>query len=112
MSALTDIWHAVHAIIFSADTITLVIGIVVVLAAGFMMETFNSIVSSTVLALIGFALLGFIRAVTLGKQDFTAYAHTDWHSFLAMPMLTLVAYVVLFGVLIAVVHFIRSAINR
>jgi len=29
-----------------------------------------------------------------------------------LPMMTLVAYAVLFGVLIAVVHFIRSAINR
>ncbi len=112
MSALTDIWHAIHAIVFSADTITLVLGVVVILAAGFMMESFNSIVSSTVLGLIGFALLGFIRAVTLGKQDFSTFANTDWHSFLAMPMLTLVAYVVLFGVLISVVHFIRSAINR
>lgn len=112
MSALTDIWHAIHAIVFSADTIALVLGVIVVLAAGFMMESFNSIVSSTVLALVGFALLGFIRAVTLGKQDFTAYAQSDWHNFLAMPMLTLVAYAVLFGVLITVVHIIRSAINR
>jgi len=112
MSALMEIWHAVQGIVTSADTITLVIGVVVLLAAGFMMQSFNAIVSATVLALVGFALVGFIRAVTMGGQNFSAYAHTDWHNFLALPMLTLVAYAALFAVLIAVVHFVRSAVLR
>jgi hypothetical protein len=112
MSALTDIWHAIHAIVMSADTITLVIGVVVVLAAGFMMQAFGSIISATVMSLIAFAVIGYVRAITLGKMDAVPYITTEWHNFLALPMMTLVAYAVLFGVLIAVVHFIRSAINR
>ncbi len=112
MSALTEIWNAIHAIVMSADMITLGIAIVVVLVAGFVMEGFNSIISATLVALIGFALLGYVRAVTLGKQEAVAFANTDWHNFLGLPMITLVAYAVLFAVLIAVVHFVRSAVLR
>lgn len=112
MSALTEIWHAIHAIITSADPITLGIAIVVALAAGFVMEGFNSIITTTVAALVGFAALGYVRAVTLGKQEAVAYAHTDWHNFLGLSMMTLVAYAVIFAVLIAIVHFVRSAVLR
>jgi hypothetical protein len=53
-----------------------------------------------------------VRAVTLGKQDLTAYAHTGWHDVLGLQMITLLAYFVLFAVLIAAVHLIRSAVLR
>jgi len=112
MSALTDIWHTIQGIATTADTITLVFAVVVVLAAGFAMSSFQSIISATVLSLIIFALLGYGRAVTVGGHDPAAYLTTDWHNFLAMPMLTLVAYAVLFGVLIAIVNFVRSAVSR
>ena len=112
MSALLDIWHTVQDIITHADWITLVIIAVVAIAGGFAIQSFNSILSATVLALIGFVLLVFVRAVTLGKQDFTAYAHTGWHDILALPMISLIAYAVIFFVLIAVANLIRSVVLR
>jgi hypothetical protein len=112
MSALLDIWHTIQGIVTHADWITLVIIAVVAIVGGFAIQSFNSILSATVLGLVGFVLLVFVRAVTLGKQDLTAYAHTGWHDILALPMIMLLAYFILFAVLIAAVHLIRSAVLR
>lgn len=111
MSALLDIWHSIHAIVTAADYWSLGIAVVVILAAGFMIEGLAAVVGATFWSLIAFALLGYIKAVTVGGQNFTAYAQTDWHKFLALDMLTLVAYAVIFAVLIAVVNLIRSAVR-
>jgi hypothetical protein len=111
MSALMDVWHAIQAVVTSADYITLGIAVVVVLVAGFTIERLGSLVSATVLALIVFAALEFVRAVAIGHQDAMAFATTDWHAFVDLRMLTFVAYFVVFGVLIALVNVIRSAIR-
>jgi len=112
MSALLDIWHTIQGIMTHADWITLAIIAVVAIVGGFAIQGLNSILSATVLGLVGFVLLVFLRAVTLGKQDFTAYAHTGWHDVLGLQMMTLIAYFVIFAVLIGVVHLIRSAVLR
>jgi hypothetical protein len=112
MSALLDIWHTIQGILTHADWITLAIIAVVAIAAGFAIQGLNSILGATVLGLVGFVLLVFVRAVTLGKQDFTAYANTGWHDILGVQMMTLLSYFVIFAVLIGVVHLIRSAVFR
>lgn len=110
MSVLNDIWHSMHGIVASADVVTLVIMAVIALGAGFMMQSFGSIVTTTFVALLAFALAGYVRAVTAGGQNAAAYAQTDWHGFLGLQMLTLVAYALTFAVVIAVVHFVRSLV--
>ena len=112
MSALLDIWHTIQGIMTHADWITLAMIAVVAVAAGFAIQSLNSVLSATVLGLVGFALLVFVRTVTLGKQDLTAYAHTGWHDILALPMITFFAYFIIFAVLIGVVHVIRSVVIR
>ncbi len=112
MSFITDLWNSIHAIATSADAITLVIAVVIVLAAGYMLESLNGLITTTVLALLAFALAGYVRAVTVGGQNASAYATTDWHNFLALPMLTLLSYAVAFAVVIAVVHLVRTLIAR
>jgi hypothetical protein len=112
MTALLDIWHTIQGILTHADWITLVIIAVIALAGGFAIQGLNSILGATVLGLVGFVLLVYVRAVTLGKQDFTAYAHTGWHDILGVPMMMMLSYFVLFAVLIGVVHLIRSAVFR
>ena len=112
MSFLMDIWNAVHAILTSSDVMTLVIMAVIALGAGIMMQSMGSVVSTTLIALIAFALVEYVLAITVGKQNAAAYAHTDWLAFQALHMLTLLAYALLFGVVIAVAHGIRSAIGR
>lgn len=112
MSAFIDIWHTIQGIVTHADWITLAIIALVAIAGGFAIQSLNSILSATVLALAGFVGLVYLRAVTMGHQDFTAYAHTGWHDILGLQMMTLIAYFVFFAVLIAAVHLIRSAVFR
>jgi hypothetical protein len=112
MSIIMDIWRTVHGIITSADTITLVIMAVIALGAGFMMQSLGAIITTTFVALLAFSLATYVRAVVAGHQNAAAFAQTDWHYFLGLQMLTLVAYALTFGVIIAVVHFARSLIQR
>jgi len=112
MSAFWDIWNAVRGIVTSADMITLGLAVVVILAAGFMMSGMEAIVNTTVIALLAFALLGYARMVTIGKQNAVAYATTDWHNFLGLPMISLIAYVLTFAIGIAVVNLVKNLVVR
>ena len=112
MSFLMDIWHAVQGIVTTSGLMTLIIMAVIALGAGVMMQSFGSVVSTTVIALIAFALVEYAVAVTIGKQNAAAYAHTDWQAFQSLHMLQLLAYALLFAVVIAVAHAARSLISR
>jgi hypothetical protein len=112
MSVIMDIWHTVNGIVMSADMITLVIMAVVALGAGFMMQSLSAIVTTTFVALLAFALATYVRAVVAGHQNAAAFAQTDWHYFLSLQMLTLIAYALTFAVVIGIVHFARSLIQR
>ena len=107
MSFLMDIWHAVQGIVMSSDWITLVIMAVIALGAGFLMQSFVALPVTTAVALIAFGLAGYVRAVTLGKQNAAAFAGTDWQAFLNLQIKLLLPYFVLFLVAIAVAHALR-----
>lgn len=111
MSVLMDIWTAVHGIIATSGMIPLILMAVIALAAGFMMQNFSSIVSATIVAMIAFALATYAYAVARGASA-AASAQADWHNFLGLHMLTLLAYAITFGVAIAVVHVVRSLVMR
>lgn len=112
MSALMDIWHAIQALVTSADYWTLGAAILVVIVAGFIMESLGSLISVTFVSLIVFVLLKYVLALTIGGQhDAEALATQYWQAFVDLKMLTLLAYVVVFGVLIAVVNMIRSVVR-
>ncbi|MEI9887316.1 MAG: hypothetical protein WDN08_12580 [Rhizomicrobium sp.] len=112
MSFLLDIWHAIHAILTTSDLITLGVMAVIALGAGIMMSSFGSLVNTTLVALIAFALVEYALAITVGKQNAAAYANTDWQAFQNLHMLTLLAYALIFAVVIGVAHGIRTAIGR
>lgn len=112
MSSLMDFWHSVVAVYSSADMITLGIIIVIVLAAGVIMQGFEAIVTTTVVALILFGLAGYVRGVVLNGQNAAQMAETQWHGFLGMTMQTLLAYAVTFAIGIAIIHLIRSILTR
>jgi len=112
MFALLDIWHAIKHLVVAADPITIGIALVVILVAGLVLRSFSNILNGTVAALIGFALIKYLHAILLGGQDPSAYAKADWNAFLALPVVVLLAYTIIFAVLIAIVNFIRSAVTR
>jgi hypothetical protein len=69
MFALMDIWHTILNIVHSADTIQLATMAVVALGAGFMMMELGAVVTTTLVALIAYAVLTFIRAIVLQHAD-------------------------------------------
>jgi hypothetical protein len=110
MFALTDIWNTILHIVHSADTIQLVLMAVVALGAGFMMMELGAVVTTTLIALVAYAVLTFIRAVALQHADASALLTADWKAFETMQALVLLSYAILFGVVIAVVSTIRGLV--
>ena len=110
MSFLMDIWHAVHDILFSGDWRTLAVIAVIALGAGYMMQGAGSVVNTTLVALIAFALIEYALAITIGKQNPSATATADWKAFQDLHMLTLVAYSLIFAVGIGIAHTARTLI--
>jgi len=112
MSALMDIWHAIQAVATSADYWTLATAVLVIIVAGFIMESLSSLIPVTLMSLIIFTLVKFALAMTVGGQhDAEALGLSYWQAFVDLKMLTLLAYAIVFGVLIAVVNLIRTAIR-
>lgn len=112
MSALTDLLNSVIAIVTSGDWITLAIIAVIAIAAGFMMQGLSSLINTTVIALVIFGLALFVRGITMGGQNAAALAESDWHALLAWNIAGLLAYAILFAVVIAVVQVVRSLVMR
>ena len=96
MPILMDIWHAVQAIVMSGDWKMLAVMAVIALAAGYTMQSLGSVVSTTVVALVAFALVEYALAITIGKQSPAGYAAADWDAFKHLAMLTLQAYRLVF----------------
>jgi hypothetical protein len=105
-----EIWHAIHDVVTASDWKTLAIMAVIALGAGYMMQSFGSIISTTVVALVAFALIEYALAVTIGKQNPGSYATADWNAFKVLHPLTVLAYGVIFAVAIGVAHTARSVI--
>jgi len=110
MSAVMDIWNTILHLINTSDKITLLLMVVVALAAGFLMQEVGSILSTTIVALIAFALLVYLRAIVLQGAKAGDLAQADWHAFLGLPMQLVLAYAILFGVVIAIVSTIRNTV--
>src|SRR4029078_2699769 len=100
MHFLMDIWNTIHTILTTSDLITLALMALIALGAGFMMQSFGSIVTTTVFALIAFALAGYVRAITMVVQNGSAFATKGWQMFQDLHMMTLVAYAVTFAAVI------------
>lgn len=112
MSIIWDIWNTIHAIVTSSSMVMLIIGAVIILGAAFMMQSLESLATTTLVALIAFALIGYVYAVTVLKQPAAAFATADWHNFTTMNGLTLLAYGLIFGAGIAVANVVFSVVRR
>ena len=97
--------------ISAGDWITLGLIAVIAIAAGFMMQGMGSLVNTTVVALVVFGLALFVVGITKGGNA-AALAESDWKALLAWQVHGLLAYTILFGVIIAVVQVIRSVVMR
>jgi hypothetical protein len=114
MSAFTDIWNNIHGILTTSDYITLGIIAVVAIGAAFITEGLAALVTSTFIALVAFAVVVLVRAAIAGgsKTDVATLVQTDWHSFMGWQVQMLLAYAIIFAVLIAVVSTVRNLVLR
>jgi hypothetical protein len=112
MSALMEIWHSIHGLVLAADYYTLGAAILIIVISGFLMEGLRSLVPVTLVALLAFALVKFVLSMTVGNQPNVDVLATDyWQAFTGMRALLLLAYALIFGVLIAAVNLIRNVVR-
>ncbi len=112
MSALMDIWHAIQTVVTSADYYMLGAAVLIIIIAGFLMESVRSVVPATLVALLVFVVVKFVLDMTVhGAHDLEALATTYWKGFVDLKMLALLAYTLVFAVSIGVVNVIRSAVR-
>ncbi|MBI1328489.1 MAG: hypothetical protein GC166_01155 [Alphaproteobacteria bacterium] len=112
MSVLTDIWNAINTIAMSGDYIRLGIIVVIALAGGFAIEGASSLINATLVALIVFAIANFVREVAMNGANAGQLLDSYWAAFQALPMLTVLAYALIFAILIAIVNLVRSLLTR
>jgi hypothetical protein len=108
-----ELWTLAQGIFSADDWVRLVIIAVIVIAGGFFMQGFGQILNTTVLALIAYVVTMVVRAMMAeGAPEFDVLLQQYWDAFLAMEVKTLLVWFVVFGVLIGIVHFIRSLVLR
>lgn len=114
MSIIMDLWHAIVGIVTSSGPITLGIMLVIAVVAAFMIENAGSLVSATVGALVVFGLATSIysAATAKGGANWSGMPQADWNSLHQFPVASLIAYAILFAVVIFVINFVKSLVIR
>lgn len=110
MMILQEMSDIVMRVFGGADSISLIIMLVVVVGAGMALGQFGRIVQVTVGALVIFGLLRVAYTVTQGAEA-TALPTTAWNDLKIMSVGDLVVYFLAFAIVIGVVHLIRNAVG-
>jgi hypothetical protein len=108
MDILQEMWDIVMSV-FTTDSISLVIMLLVVVAAGMMLGHLSHIIQVTVGALAIYGLLRLAYSVTQGAEP-TALPSTAWGNLKMMTVGELFVYFLAFAIVITVVHVVRTTI--
>lgn len=118
-SIVNDVIGIFNATFLAGDWIALAIAFGSVLIAGLMMQRGGQIGSMTLLALILFAIGGYLRgafraasAEGAAGNRFTSQLEASWAQFMSLQAGTLLAYFIAFMVLIMVLFGLKSALSR
>jgi hypothetical protein len=93
-----------------ADSISLILMLVVVVGAGMLLGEWRRIVQVTVGALVIYGLLRLGYAITQGAEPM-ALPTTAWNDLKLMMVGDLVVYFLAFAIVITAVHVIRGAVG-
>ena len=110
-SIVQDMWDIVMRVFGSADTVSLIIMLVVVVAFGLMLRSFGGIITLTVSALIIYGLVRLAYSVSQGA-DPSSLASTAWGNLKVMTVSDLVVYFLAFAIVMGVISAIRSVVGR
>ena len=109
-AVFNEMWEIVMRVFGGADTISLVIMLVVVVASGMMLREMGRIVQITFWSLVAFGLVRLAYTVTQGA-DPMALPTTAWGGLKTMTVGELFVYFLAFAIVISVVHTIRNAVG-
>jgi hypothetical protein len=110
MGILTEMLGIVQRVFGGADTISLLIMLVVVVAAGLQLGSWGRIVQVTVGALVIYGLVKLAYSITQGANP-TALPTTAWNDLKVMSVGDLTVYFLAFAIVITVVHIIRNSVG-
>ncbi len=108
MDILQDMWDIVMSV-FTTDSISLIIMLLVVVAAGMMLGQVGRIIQVTVGALAIYGLLRLGYSLSQGAEPATLPS-TAWGGLKMMTVGELVVYFMAFAIVITIVHVIRNAV--
>ncbi len=110
MGILNEMLGIVQRVFGGADTISLLIMLVVVVAAGLQLGNWGRIVQVTVGALVIYGLVKLAYSITQGASP-TALPTTAWNDLKVMSVGDLTVYFLAFAIVITVVHIIRNSVG-
>ena len=109
-SILNEMLAIVSRVFGGADTISLLIMLVVVVAAGLQLGEWRRIVQVTVGALVLFGWVKLAYSITQGANA-VALPTTAWNDLKVMSVGDLTVYFLAFAIVITVVHIIRNSVG-
>lgn len=110
MGILNEMLGIVQRVFGGADTISLLIMLVVVVAAGLQLGNWGRIVQVTVGALVLYGLVKLGYSITQGANPM-ALPTTAWNDLKIMSVGDLTVYFLAFAIVITVVHIIRNSVG-
>jgi len=108
---MQDMWDIVMRVFGSADTVSLVTMLLVVVLFGLMLRSFGDVITLTVSALIVYGLARLGYSVYQGA-DPAVLAGTAWGNLKVMPVGDLVVYFLAFAIVMGIISTIRSMVAR
>jgi hypothetical protein len=114
VSGLTEIMHEMWDIVMrvfgGADTVSLVIMLVVVVASGIALREMGRLIQVTFWSLVAFGLVRLAYSVVQGASP-AALPTTAWTNLKAMSVGDLTVYFLAFAIVISIVHLIRGTVG-
>ena len=107
---LGEMWTIVMNVFGGADTISLVLMLVVVVASGLRLHDMSRLVQVTFWSLIVFGLLRLAYSIVKGADPLTLPT-TAWTNLKVMSVGDLTVYFLAFAIVIALVHTIRNTVG-
>ena len=111
MPILQEMWEIVMRVFGGADSISLIIMLVVVVAAGLMLGELSRIIQVTVGALVTYGLLRLAYGITQGA-DPTGLPMVAWNQLKGMTVSDLTVFFLAFAIVIGAIHTIRNTVGE
>jgi hypothetical protein len=107
---LSEMWSIVMSVFGGADTVSLIVMLLVVVASGMMLGQLGRLVQVTFWSLVCFGLIRLAYSIVKGA-DPMSLPTTAWASLKAMSVGDLTVYFLAFAIVISIVHTIRQSVG-